>query len=184
MEAIRLDQHYTYADYETWPEDERWELIDGVPYAMATPSIAHQRISRKLMNQLSNWLEGKPCEPFAAPFAVRLNADKGDDTVVEPDISVVCDKSKLADGKSCKGAPDLVIEIQSRSTAGYDRVKKFNKYLEAGVREYWLVDPDVKTVQVYSFEYHSQSRAYGETDEAPVGVLPGCVIDLKAVFAE
>jgi Uma2 family endonuclease len=181
---VRRDQHYTYADYVTWPEDERWELIDGVPYAMGMPSIQHQLISAELTRQLGNFLVGKPCKVLPAPCAVRLNADKGDNTVVSPDVAVVCDKSKLADGKSCKGAPDLVIEIQSRSTAGYDRVTKFNKYLEAGVREYWLVDPDVKTVQLYSFENHSEGRAYGETDEAPVGVLPGCVIDLKAVFTE
>jgi Uma2 family endonuclease len=184
MESVRKDARYTYADYATWPEDERWELIDGVPYAMATPSVIHQRISRKLMNQLSNWLEGKPCEPFAAPFAVRLNADKGDDTVVEPDISVVCDKSKLADGKSCVGAPDLVIEILSPSTSRHDRLTKYNLYRAAGVREYWIVDPTDKIVTVSHFEKGVDAAPYGETDEAPVGVLPGCVIDLSAVFAE
>lgn len=183
MEALRKEEHYTYADYCTWPEDERWELIDGVPYAMATPNEAHQLISVELVKQLAIFLDGKPCKVYHAPFSVRLNAEKGDDTVVEPDIFVVCDKSKR-DGKCIKGAPDLVIEIQSPSTARHDKVTKFNKYLNAGVREYWLIDPTFKTVQVYSFENGSKGSAYNDTDKAPVGILPGCVIDLQAVFAE
>ncbi len=99
MDELRRDQHYTYADYCTWPEDERWELVDGVPYAMASPSDAHQVISVEISRQLANFLVGKPCQVFHAPFDVRLNAETGDDTVVQPDIFVVCDKSKR-DGKS------------------------------------------------------------------------------------
>ena len=120
---------------------------------------------------------------YAAPFAVRLNAD--DDTVVEPDLLVVCDKSKLADGKVCNGAPDMIIEILSPSTASREKVLKFNKYLDAGVREYWVVYPDSKTVSVYLLEDGRYiANEYGETDNAPVNVLEGCVISLTDMFAE
>jgi Uma2 family endonuclease len=182
MKTLNRDGYYTYADYASWPVGERWELIDGVPYSMSSPNDAHQTISGEISRQLANFLVGKPCKVYSAPFAVRLNANTDDDTVVEPDIFVVCDRSKL-DGKSCVGAPDLVIEILSPETSSYDKVLKFRKYKTAGVREYWLVHPSDKVVQTFCFD-RPNARAYGGTDEAPVGVLQGCVIDLKKVFAE
>jgi Uma2 family endonuclease len=115
---------------------------------------------------------------------VRLfpREDQSDDTFVEPDIVVVCDSSKL-DDKGCNGAPDLAVEILSPSTARYDRVVKFRKYLEAGVREYWVVNPEEKTVQVHILDNGQYvTKTYDETDEAPVTVLPGCVIALPLVF--
>ena len=141
MPLHQEEQRYTYADYVTWPGDERWELIDGVPYAMSpAPTIGHQRIAGEIHRQLANFLKGKPCEAFIAPVDVRLNADNDDDIVVQPDVLVVCDKNKL-DGKCCNGAPDFVVEILSPSTADHDRVNKFQVYVAAGVREYWIVDP-------------------------------------------
>ena len=184
MEAARKLEYYTYADYCTWDSDERWELIDGVPCAMApAPSVAHQSISRRLIRQLDTFLHGKPCEVFYAPIDVRLNADKGDDTVVQPDIIVVCDKSKLEDGKAVIGVPDLVIEILSPSTARLDRITKLTLYRRSGVREYWIVDPDSKAVSVHVLrdgEYIV--RAYSDGDSVPVHVLEGCNIDLPQVF--
>lgn len=121
---------------------------------------------------------------FIAPFDVRLNADNTDDTVVQPDVFVVCDKSKL-DGKSCKGVPDMIIEVLSPSSLGRDKVLKFNKYQKAGVLEYWIVDPEGRNVTVHVLkngEY--MSKAYGDEETAPVNVLDGCQINLREVFAE
>ena len=192
--AARLPEDeglYTYADYYSWDDDKRWELIDGVAYAMAAPTAAHQRISRELISQFHGFLRGKPCEVFSAPFDVRLFAnqddetDESDDTVVQPDLLVVCDSSKLSDGRSCKGAPDLVVEILSPSTASRDRIVKLQKYLEAGVREYWIVDPNAQTVRVFLLKDGKFTRRkYGETDIVPVTVLPGLTINLPDVFAE
>jgi len=184
METLRKDEYYTYADYEKWDTKDRYEIIDGVAYAMAPPSIAHQGISGNLHGQLFNFLKGKPGRVYAAPVGVRLNADKGDNTVLEPDIVVVCDRSKIG-SQVITGAPDMVIEILSPSTAGRDRVLKFNQYLQAKVREYWIIDPDSKTVSVHVLKGDEYiAHAYAETDTAPVHVLEGCVIDLADVFAE
>ena len=186
MEALKKEKnYYTYSDYLTWDDDARYELIDGVPYLMSpAPRQEHQEVSMEIAKQLAVFLTGKPCKVFAAPFDVRLNVDKADDTVVQPDILVVCDKSKL-DGKSCNGAPDLVIEILSPSSLKSDRITKFNKYLQAGVREYWIVDPDQKTVDVYTLENGKYFAAvYSDTDVVPVSVLEGCEINLQDVFAE
>ncbi len=129
---------YSYADYLTWPEGERWEIIDGIAYMQAAPSPAHQLISGELHRQFANYLQGKPCKAYPAPFCVRLT--KGDEKnnedinkVVEPDITIVCDKSKI-DERGCIGAPDLIIEVMSPSSIKKDRVIKFNKYEKAGKR--------------------------------------------------
>ena len=185
MDMPQLDKRYTYADYVTWPEDVRYELIDGVPYMMSpAPGRAHQRLLVELCRQLATFLKGKTCEVYSAPFDVRLNIDTGDDAVVQPDITVVCDRSKL-DDKGCNGAPDMVVEILSKSSLSRDRVLKFNRYLKAGVREYWIVDPDSKTATVNILDNgRYYSTAYDETDNAPVHVLEGCTIDLKDVFAD
>jgi Uma2 family endonuclease len=148
------------------------------------PSRTHQGVSGNLHGQLFNFLKGKFCKVYAAPFDVRLDADKEDDTVVQPDITVVCDKSKL-DDKGCKGAPDMVIEIISASSARMDRLIKLRLYRRAGVREYWIIDPETKTAQVYLLENGKYVvNAYDNTDAVPVHVLEGCTINLKEVFEE
>jgi len=182
MSLPQQNERYTYADYCTWDDGKRWELIDGVPYAMSSaPGWEHQGLITKLLTQFEIFLKGKV---FPAPFDVRLNADAGDDSVIQPDIVVICDRTKLS-GTGCKGAPDLVVEILSPSTARRDKWLKYNSYRGAGVREYWIVDPDTKTVSVNLLsdgEYIA--RAYGDTDTAPVGVLPGCEIILQEVFEQ
>ena len=185
MQALRDENYYTYEDYYSWDDGERWELIDGVPYAMSpAPSRKHQGLLGKLHVQFYDFLRGKPCEVYLAPFDVRLNADTYDDTVVQPDLIVVCDTSKL-DDRGCVGAPDLAIEILSPSTSAHDRVRKFKKYLQHGVREYWIVDPDSKTLSVNVLsEGKYVAAAYSDEDAVPVHVLEGCTIDLSEVFRE
>ena len=181
----KRDEKYTYADYAGWDDDERWELIDGLAWLMAPgPYEPHQGVSSDLVWQLSDFLRGKPCKLRHAPYDVRLNADGEDDTVVQPDIVVICDASKMKkDG--CAGAPDLVIEILSPSSVRHDTHRKFLAYKKAGVAEYWIVDPYSKTVQTHilnSGEYIT--HVYADADEVPVSVLEGCVIKMEEVFAD
>ena len=180
--------HYTFADCLTWGENERIEIINGEAVMMAPPTRIHQEILMELSRQLANFLEGKKYKVYPAPFAVRLLEKDGDapddvDTMVEPDISVVCDHDKL-DEYGCKRAPDLVVEILSPSTQRHDRVTKFNLYQRAGVREYWIVSPDERTVQVLLLDegiLHPH-EVYSEKDIAKVNVLDGCFLDLSRVF--
>lgn len=189
--ALPAEQtRYTFADVLSWEENDRVELIDGEAYMMAPPSRIHQKISGEIFRQLANFLIGKNCEVYPAPFGVRLFEKDGDrpkdvDTIVEPDISVICDKNKL-DKYGCKGAPDLIIEILSPSTQRHDRFVKLNLYLWAGVREYWIVEPETRTVQVYMLENGilHPSAFYGPGDIAKVNVLEGCFIELCKVFEE
>jgi len=187
MKVMETAEKYIYTGYAALGDenrDIRYELIDGVIYFMSPgASQAHQTTSRELFLQLAIYLKGKPCEVFHPPFDVCLNA-KGDEdsSTVQPDIIVVCDKSKL-DGKRCNGAPDLIIEILSPSNKKYDLFIKFRAYLKAGVREYWVVDPDEKTVQTYILKGGKyMADAYSEESAVPVHVLPGLEIDMQKVF--
>ncbi|MEH2942344.1 Uma2 family endonuclease [Lachnospiraceae bacterium KK002] len=180
----------TLADYLAWPGTERVELLEGEAVLMAPPARVHQEISGELFRQLANFLEGKKCRVYTAPFAVRLFEGKDDrpedvKTVVEPDITVVCDGNRL-DKYGCKGAPDLVMEILSPSTRRQDRLVKLNLYQQAGVPEYWIVNPEDKTVQVMLSDNGilRLHEDYGQNDVAKVNVLDGCFIELHKVFAE
>ena len=182
------EERYTLADVLTWDEQERAELIDGAAVMMAPPSRVHQEIAAALLAQLYNYLEGKRCKVYPAPFAVRLFEKAGDrpeavDTLVGPDLSVVCDMDKL-DDMGCRGAPDLIIEILSPSTQRHDRLTKYNLYERAGVREYWIVDPESKTVQVSVLDggRYRVREVYTAGDIAKVNVLDGCFIELARVF--
>lgn len=183
-------RRYTFADVLEWEEGELVEIIEGEVLLFSTPSRFHQDINGEMFRQLANYLDGKKCRVYAAPFAVRLFEQDGDtpedvDTMVEPDLSVVCDKSKL-DKYGCKGAPDLVIEILSPSTQRHDRLVKLNLYQRAGVREYWIVSPEDQTVQVLTLSNGLllPHEVYGRDDIARVNVLEGCFIDLGKVFSE
>jgi len=188
-EAVPVyNRKYTYKDYLKWDDDIRCELIDGYPYMMSAPTIRHQRISRKLLLQLGNFLTGKTCEVFHAPFDVRLYAGVSDladdavDTVVQPDLVVICDDTRL-DKTGCKGAPDMAIEILSPSSTDKDKMIKYWKYLKAGVREYWIVDPDNNRLMVHLLDEDYQViHTYSSEERAPVNILPGCTIDLQDVF--
>ena len=151
MSAFVQKDLYTIDDIYALPDGTRAELIDGQMYMMAPPSRIHQTIARELFSSINFYIKSKggPCEPFFALFAVFLNKD--DTNYVEPDISVICDKSKLTD-KGCLGAPDWIIEIVSPGSRRMDYFIKLFKYRTSGVREYWIVDPDKKRVVVYDFE--------------------------------
>jgi Uma2 family endonuclease len=180
----KYDKLYTYSDYLQWDDDERYELIDGAPYLMSAPNRRHQELLGNLHLQIGPYLKGKKCKVYLAPFDVRLNADKLDDTVVQPDLLIVCDHSILNDA-GCAGAPDMVVEILSPSTSSYDKITKFNTYLEAGIREYWIIDPETKTLAANILKDGKYiTRPYTDKDTAPVHVLEGCTIDLSEVFEE
>ena len=156
---------YTYADYKMWDDDVRVELIDGVVYDLAAPSQNHQKVSIALTLIFGAYLRNKTCDFFVAPSDVRLNYKDEDNTVVQPDLFVVCDKTKL-DGQNCNGAPDLVIEILSPSNTKMDTLLKFNAYLKAGVKEYWIVNPMDETVTVFLLNNGAYNAfAYGRGDD-------------------
>ncbi len=181
---LREEQRYTYADYASWDDDNRYELIDGIPYLMSpSPLAVHQEIIGNLHAILHRFLKGKICKVYLSPFDVRLyGAGDNDDTVVQPDIVVVCDKTKL-DRRGCNGAPDMVVEVLSKSSTRHDRILKLQKYQSAGVREYWLIDPESNTLQVCLLKDGEYVlRMYGDEDTVPVQVLDGCSIDMKEVF--
>ena len=142
---------YTIDYIYSLPEGQRAELIDGVIYDMAPPSRMHQKLSSELCTLINNYIKSNKgsCEVYSAPFAVFLNKD--DKTYVEPDISVICNKNKLTD-KGCNGAPDFIIEIVSPSSRKMDYSTKNTAYSNAGVREYWIVDPEKERTTVYRYE--------------------------------
>lgn len=189
MPLSQETKKYTFADYLTYPEDERWEIIDGVPYMQAAPAPVHQEVLTELVRQMANYLTGKPCKVYPAPFCVRLplgneKNEKEVKNIVEPDISIICDRSKI-DDKGCNGAPDMIIEIISPSSIKMDRVVKFNKYEKAGVKEYWIVEPDQKLVSVVvlqSNQKYGRTELYTEDDKITVSIFPDLIIDLSVVF--
>ena len=181
----------TYAHLLTSTDNERWELINGVAYNMSpAPSSRHQRISGGIFAQLFMALEGKTCEVFAAPFDVRLprKSESGltATTVLQPDISVVCDPNQI-DDHGCVGAPTLVIEILSPYSAARDLNDKLRVYARAGVPEYWVVYPGERAVSVFTLKSsgrYGKAKIFTNNEQIPVGVLDGVVIDLERVFRQ
>jgi Uma2 family endonuclease len=184
---------YTYKDYLEFPDVPRVEILYGDVYQMSAPTYGHQAILVEMTRQFSNFLFEKPCKVVAAPFDVRLFADpatdeahdKKDDTmVVQPDISIICDAKKIH-RRGCYGAPNLVVEILSPSNSKTDVFIKLNAYRQAGVEEYWIVDPETKTILCYILKDGSYAATfYGQTDKVPVGLFPGFYIDMAAAFAQ
>ncbi|MDR0456732.1 MAG: Uma2 family endonuclease [Treponema sp.] len=180
------NSHYTYANYLEWEGPQRYQLFGGEAVMMASPSVVHQAILRELLTDFNNFLRNKPCQVFAAPLDVRLfpKEDNSDDIVLQPDLLVVCDKDKLGKG-SVNGAPDLAIEIMSPSNSHRELFLKFQYYLEAGVREYWVIDPETKKVQVHVYENgHYISTLYKENAHITVSVVPGLEIALESLWAK
>jgi Uma2 family endonuclease len=184
--AYDYDGTWTYKDYKNWElkPDERYEIINGVAYAMSAPNTEHQRISMFLSGVLYNFFKDKTCQPFAAPFDVRLfyEEDESDTTVVQPDLVVVCDPEKLGK-EGCRGAPDLVIEILSPSNTAIEIRRKINIYREAGVPEIWIIDPEYKDIDIYRLEnsrYVLISLKTGDILQSPG--FPGFEIPLDVLF--
>ena len=181
-------RRFTYADYKDWEldEGERYELINGEAYCMAAPNAYHQSILTELIRQFANHFAGKPCKVYPAPYDVRLfyEEDESDDTVVQPDISVVCDPNKRGK-EGCHGAPDFIAEILSPSNTAIEMQQKYELYREAGVREYWVINPEHKTLHRYLFSNGTIfPHTYRASDTAPVEIFPGLSIELEPVFAE
>ncbi|MDR0494432.1 MAG: Uma2 family endonuclease [Treponema sp.] len=182
------ERKWTYADYRGWElkPGERFELIDGGAYAMSAPNTEHQHISMILSAKLFNFFEGKTCQPFATPFDVRLfyEEDDSDDTVVQPDLVVVCDPEKLGE-EGCQGAPDLVVDILSPSNTAIEMHRKLNLYLDAEVREYWVIDPEERLVEIYDLEDERyKTRILRIDDTLQSTVFPDFAIPMKTIFPE
>ncbi len=189
---VRKDEQiFTYKDYLDWPDEERWELIDGIPYDMSpAPSPEHQFIISRLIARFQNFVDDKniPCRVAPAPFDVRLpEGDQADEqtlTVVQPDISIVCDPGKI-DGRGCKGAPDLVVEIVSPSTAKRDIESKFDLYQRAGVPEYWIIHPGEKYLIVYKLDKNKEyyrAGVYSAQETVSLKIKEELQIQLSRIF--
>lgn len=191
INQLDLNGTYTYADYLLWSLKERIELIKGKIFRMSpAPNLVHQRISTRIQGSLFNYLDGRSCDLFSAPFDVRLFDTKKSGlanreifTVVQPDLCVVCDATKL-DDKGCLGAPDLVVEILSPGNSRKEMDSKFELYQESGVREYWLVEPAESAVFVYTL--NSQEVFIGlkpAIDTLHSTIFPELAIDLEKIFS-
>lgn len=174
---LAKEKTYTIDDIYALPEGQRAELIDGKMYMMAPPRTIHQRISGALYTAIYQHIKSRKgaCEVFAAPFAVFLNKD--DKNYVEPDISVICNKDKI-DEQGCNGAPDWVIEVTSPSNPQHDYGVKLFKYRTAGVREYWIVNPQKNTVTVFDFENETNSNQYSFEDNISVCIYKDLSINI------
>jgi Uma2 family endonuclease len=192
LSELNLDKKYTYADYVKWTFDEAVELIKGRIFKMAAPLSNHQDSSTNLNYLFKGHLKGKPCKVYAAPFDVRLpkpipqrKTDKDIETVVQPDICVVCDLSKI-DRRGCVGAPDLIVEILSKGTASKDVKDKFEVYEESGVKEYWIVSLTERLVNVFRLneqgKYVPDNRPYVPTDTIRVGIFSDFSILVDDIF--
>ncbi len=187
----KTERPYTYGDYKTWPRDERWELMDGVPFDMSpAPKRVHQEVSAVIFTKIRQFLRNSPCTAYAAPFDVLLPAlgeENEDDvtSVVQPDISVICDTTKLTEA-GCTGAPDWIIEIISPYTSKKDFDEKFKLYEKHKVTEYWIVDPGNRYIHIYVLgengRYPEEPCILEGTGTAESAVLQGFGIDLEELF--
>jgi len=189
--SLDLNKRYTYADYLTWLDDKTRELIHGFIKMMSAPRLRHAKVSYRISWYLGAIVKQKKgkCEVFTAPFDVRFpklgeTADDKIDTVVQPDICVVCDLSKL-DERGCCGAPDMIVEVLSPSTTKKDVTEKFSLYEESGVKEYWIVYPDAKAVHVFLLQEDGKYDAgilYEFKGKVPVHIFDDYLIDMNDIF--
>lgn len=175
------DRRFSYNDYLQWPEDKRWELVDGRPYAMSGATPFHQTICLQLSAALLAAFRGKPCQVFTAPLDVKLS----DNDVVQPDILVVCDPLQIK-ATHVEGPPTLVVEVLSPSSLRHDRVRKFRLYAQAQVPEYWIVSPMPAMVEVHQWDNQGY-RTHGvftEQDTLTSAAFPHLQLDLSGLFPE
>lgn len=188
LPAKKIEERWTYGDYLKWPNEERWELIDGVAYDMSpSPSRRHQEIVGELYRQISTYLLDKPCQVYVAPFDVRLpEADEAEEeieTVVQPDIVVVCETKKL-DDRGCLGAPDIIIEILSPYTAKKDLITKYHLYERHQVKQYWIFDPVTEEAMIFKLKENKyvKPEEYKKEEKIQVDIFKGLEIDLSTIF--
>jgi len=179
---------FSYADYLTWNDNKRWELIEGVPYNLASPSDIHQAISGNLFAIFHNYLKGKSCRAYYAPFDVILSesSEKNEEIIdiLQPDIIIVCDKNKIS-RKGCTGAPDLIVEILSPSTSSKDCIQKKELYEKHKIKYYWIVDPDNEEVFIFKLTKHNiygHPETYKKEDIIKVDNFEGLNVILKDIF--
>lgn len=172
---------YTCEDYWNLPEGERAELIDGQLYGMAPPGRIHQKLITQFTFSIESFIKthAGDCEIYPAPFAVNLNAD--DKNWVEPDISVICDKNKLTD-RGCSGAPDFIIEVVSPTSRKMDYSRKNALYSDAGVREYWIVDPEKERTTVYRYEEDAAPAIFRFDQDIAVGIYKDFIINIAELL--
>jgi Uma2 family endonuclease len=188
--SITYGVRYTYADYMTWLDDVRRELIDGFVRVMSAPTSVHQEVIVNLARLFGNytWRHKGRCKTYVAPFDVRLPQNNETDdseiyTVVQPDICVICNLSRI-DNRGCLGAPDLIVEIESPSTAKYDMNEKFSLYERSGVREYWIASPKDKSVTTFILQpngKYDKGQVY-KNGKIPVHIFEGVKMDLDEIF--
>jgi len=191
--GILNPKHYTYADYLSWTDDLRRELINGIAYLFSAPTRFHAGLTSELLSIFKWFVKSKKrkCKIYHAPFDVRFpkngeTANEKIDTVVQPDICVICDPNKLDDA-GCIGAPDLIVEVQSPSTLKRDLREKFDLYEQSGVREYWIVSPRDKAITVFNLQKdgkYDEGTTYMLSGKVPVGIFEGLEIDLKELFED
>jgi Uma2 family endonuclease len=181
--AMKYYGGFTLADSLAWPETERWELIDGVAYALAAPAIDHQEVVSEIITALRVYLKGKTCRAFVSPIDVVFSDADDTDTVVQPDVLVVCDPSKIKD-KRIVGAPDVVVEVLSPSTASRDYAEKMFLYQRAGVPEYWIVIPEEKAVLRYVLKNGMYGIKRFEEGEMESVRLQGYALNIGDLFAD
>lgn len=182
--ATKQQGMYTIEDYYALPDDCRAELIDGILYMFSAPTTNHQAIAGAIHSQLLSFIRSKKgkCFPFISPIDVQLDCDNK--TMLQPDVILICSRDKII-RRGIYGAPDFVVEVLSRSTRKKDMVIKLHKYHNAGVREYWMIDPDKKEILVYDFEAEETPVRYTFEDAVPVAVLNNeCTIDFKELYDE
>ncbi|MEW6681021.1 MAG: Uma2 family endonuclease [bacterium] len=187
--ARKTKERFTYGDYLKWSDEERWELIDGVAYDMSpSPSRRHQEVVGELYRQISTYLLDKPCQVYLAPFDVRLpEADEAEEeieTVVQPDIVVVCERNKL-DDRGCIGAPDIIIEILSPYTAKKDLITKYHLYERHKVKQYWIFDPATEEVVIFKLKQdkYGEPEEYKKQERIKVDIFEDLEIDLNTIFS-
>lgn len=190
LSQLDMNKKYSYAEYMTWQFPERLELINGQIFKLfPTPSRKHQCISMNLSYLIANHIKNKSCDIYTAPFDVRFPTGNNDEetyTVVQPDISVICDKNKL-DDRGCVGAPDMIIEILSPSTGAKDATIKFDLYEEQGVKEYWMVYPGEHLLDVFvlnekgKYEWIKKNTQH---DKVKVNIFDDLYMDMEMVFAD
>lgn len=179
MEPLPQEQKASWTDYQTWTDDERWEIIDGHPYAMSGPNTLHQILCTDLCYVLMTYFKGKPCRVISSPLDVRLS----EYDVVQPDLVVVCDRAQIAKAH-IEGPPTLVVEILSPSSIRHDRIRKARLYAAAGIKEYWILQPSPAMVEVLSldgatFRLHG---SYSDKDRLVSAVFPDLEVDLSELF--